>query len=105
MGEPLRRTATAIADIVVGDLSMKDLLPESTICKIEQEVRLAVEAETERAAKVNPESVECPDCGTEVGQLCRTNCGCGIFCTCPTVCEPHDARWRAAIRKPPEGSK
>ncbi len=42
MGEPLRRTATAIADIVVGDLSRKDLLPESTVCKIEQEIRAAV---------------------------------------------------------------
>ncbi|KKN92370.1 hypothetical protein LCGC14_0208610 [marine sediment metagenome] len=49
--------------------------------------RLAVAAETERAASVNSWSVECPTCNKGVGYACYGN-------------GDHDTRWRAAIRKP-----
>ncbi len=61
------------------------------------EIRLAVEAETERASNVSPIAITCPVCSVPDGQRCTNTFATNLDCF-------HNERWRAAIRKPPEGS-
>ena len=81
-----RRVALAIADVVIGDLMTKDLLRERTVDAIERLVRVAVTAETERCAKIDPLLIACPSCHTEAGNYCNNYCF-------------HAPRWRAAVRQ------
>ena len=60
---------------------------------IDDEIRAAVEVETERCAKKNPAAVPCPknNCPADIGEPCEDERS-GLFVPC------HPERWQAAIR-------
>ncbi len=62
----------------------------------EDDIRAAVEAETERAASVNPASIQCPKCVAEIGMPCES-----LDDRNRSWIPPHLERWRAAIRAKP----
>ena len=77
-------------DEIVGELNRLTIANRS--------LDLAIAAETERCADANPLNVECPQCSVKKRETCVDNV-LGNYRWIP----PHQARWRAAIRKPPEG--
>jgi hypothetical protein len=76
------------------------LKEDCAVCRANLRViRAAVLAERERAASVDPRGVDCPKCCAASGSPCRSYNITGWRGN-----EPHDERWRAAIRQADEVS-